>query len=344
MTTACTSNIDRERYQFHAAPRPRDHPRRRSRREGRVKSAAAAPRPLAQPLPSTGVSAEARAMNRRYLDEMANADAASALGRVRDLWWQPFLAACSDSGIPSALDQADVYMLGQKPQFLAVASDYATEKAEAGSPQHALLVNQFVKSNIGKMFEKFAGVALAYALHEVDADYAVLPFRAGNVSLIKGKTRSSFRVGFQFGDGSLFTHIDADAFAFCPTDTDAPIYFLSMKSTLKDRFHNVPFWNLLRRAAVSPDFPEIIPADADALARLRYVAICSDFAEEQPDFGTEAGARNLLKVDASLLDGAYVSSSRAGGLPDDCANHLGDVRPHAFYRYSCFFDHLATAP
>ena len=245
-----------------------------------------------------------------------------------------------EDGIERALDQADVYMLGQKELFLAVADEYAQRREAPGTARHALLMNQFVKSNIGKMFEKFAGVALAQALLDSDAPYAVLPFRADTVALIQHKSRDSFRVGFRFGDGSLFTHIDADAFAFNPTNSESPIYFLSMKSTLKDRFHNVPFWNLLRRAAVSDDFPEIIPVDRDALSRLRYIAVCSDFAEEQPDFGTVAGARNLLKIDASLLDGAYVSSSRAGGLPDDCDNHMGDVRPHAFYRYSCFYDYL----
>jgi hypothetical protein len=85
-----------------------------------------------------------------------------------------------------------------------------------------------------------------------------------------------------------------------------------------------------RRAAVSDEFPEIVPIDRDTLARLKYVAICSDFALEQPDFGTDAGARNLLQIDASLLDGAYVTSSRARGLPTDCTNHLGEVRQHAF--------------
>jgi hypothetical protein len=286
------------------------------------------------------VTAAARKLNNLYLAEMKNAPADNVLGRVRDIWWSPFTTAFGEKGPSVALDQADVYMLSEKIAFLKVAADYASTRVEPGSADHLVRVNQFVKSNIGKMFEKFAGLSLAYALSKADAPYCVLPFRAEHLCRIAGKTRDSFRVGFKFGDGSLFTHIDADAFAFCPTDTNADIYFLSMKSTLKDRFHNVPFWNLLRRAAVSQDFPEIIPGDRDALARLKYVAICSDFAEEQPDFGTDAGARNLLKVDASLLDGAYVSSSRAKGLPNDCSDHLGDIRQHAFYRYSCFYQHL----
>jgi len=286
------------------------------------------------------MTAAARKLNALFLAEMTNSEADSVLGRVRDVWWSAFVDTFISEGAAAALDQADVYMLGRKAEFLKVARDYASSKVASDSSDYVVRLNQFVKSNIGKMFEKFAGLSLAYALYEADAPYCVLPFRAEHLRRIPGKTRQSFRVGFDFGDGSLFTHIDADAFVFCPTDSDAAIYFLSMKSTLKDRFHNVPFWNLLRRAAISADFPEIIAADPDALARLRYVAVCSDFAEEQPDFGTDAGARNLLKVDASMLDGAYVTSSRAKGLPADCKDHLGDVRQHAFYRYSCLYHHL----
>jgi len=287
------------------------------------------------------MTTEARRLNQIYLDEMYNGAVDDTLGRIRDFWWSNFITSYMTESPAIALDQADLYMRAKEKEFRAVAEQYAAERADAGSGQYFALVNNFIKSNIGKMFERFAGLSLAYCLLNADASYSVLPGRKEMYKLIPGKSYDSFRVNFNFGDGALYTHIDADVIAFSPTDPDAEIFMMSMKSTLKDRFHNVPFWNLLRRAAVSDDFPEIVATDHDTLERLRYVAVCSDFALEQPDFGTEAGARNLLQIDASLLDGAYVTSSSARGLPLDCTNHLGEVRQHAFYRYSCLFQHLA---
>jgi hypothetical protein len=91
---------------------------------------------------------------------------------------------------------------------------------------------------------------------------------------------------------------------------------------------------------VDDSFPDVVASNRDHLSRVRYVAICGDIAAEQADFATDAGARNLLQIDAALLDCAYVASSRARGLPDDCQGQLGAVRQHAFYRYACFLEHL----
>lgn len=286
------------------------------------------------------MTSEARRLNKMYLDEMSSAKPDTTLGRVRDVWWPSFLADYASRG-PASLDACDVPMVSQKEKFQAVANAYANEKADPGTLKHGVAYNQFIKSNIGKMFERFSALVLAQALMDADAPYCILPFKDEFIRHVVGKSRRSFRVDFKFGDGTLHTDIDADVFAFSPTDPSADIFMMSMKSTLKDRFHNVAFWNLLRRAAVSDDFPEVVPADRTTLEKIKYVAVCSDFAEEQPDFGTDAGARNLLQVDASLLDGAYVTSSKARGLPRDCANHLGAVRQHAFYPYSCLFNYLA---
>jgi len=101
-------------------------------------------------------------------------------------------------------------------------------------------------------------------------------------------------------------------------------------------------WNLLRRAAVSEQaFPEITVESSGILARAKYVAICSDLAQEQPDFGTSGGARMLLQVDAALLDGAYVTASRAQGVAST-GRHLGHDREAAFFRLSNFLGYLMT--
>jgi len=297
--------------------------------------------PVGLPLDCASMTAAAGQLNQACLDEMLGAPADKVLGRVRDYWWSAFTSSHKADGAAIALNQADVYMKARETEFRELAASHAANRGKPGTAKFFTSQTNFIKSNIGKMFEHFAGPALAYCLLEIDAPYCVLPFRTDTIRFIPGKSMDSFRVNVPFGDGSLHTPIDADAVAFNPTDPGADIFMMSMKSTLKDRFHNVPFWNLLRRAAISHDFPEVTAVDLETLKHVKYVAICSDFAEEQPDFGTEAGARNLLQIDAALLDGAYVTSSRAHGLPADCINHLGEVRQHAFYRYSCLFRHLA---
>ena len=272
---------------------------------------------------------------------MTDAPPATALGRIRDLWWDGFVECHAREGPETTLDKLDVFMSDGRDRLQAMAQAHADASESPSTPRHTLLVNQFLKSNTGKMFERFIALALAYSLERVDSAYCVQPFRAKEIKNAPGLCRDDFKVTFKFGDGTLYTHIDADVFAFNPNDREAEVFMISVKSTLKDRFHNVPFWNLLRRAAVSKDFPEVVAGNLAVLDRLRYVAVCSDLAAEQPDFGTDAGARNLLQVDASLLDGAYVTSSRARGLPNECTDSLGDIRAHAFFRYSCFYKVLA---
>ena len=283
----------------------------------------------------------AEELNQLFLDEM-HTGRTSTMMLVRDLWWAKYEEDVGNSGILNALDQLDTYMdVGREALFHA-ALQYASSRGHGlDTDAHRQASMQFLKSNTGKMFERFVGLALSFALAKSNAPYCVLPFRKEMLELCHGLAREDFAVSFLFGDGSLSTLIDADLFAFNPADSDEDIYLISIKSTLKDRFHNVPFWNLLRRAAVSTDFTDIAANNPDLLRRVKYVAVCSDLANEQPDFGSESGPRNLLKIDAALLDGAYVTASRARGLPADCGGHLGEVREHAFYRYSCFFSHLS---
>lgn len=265
------------------------------------------------------------------------------LGRVWDLWWPAFLEHVEAHGPCATLDQLDIFMGAGRDRLIEMAAEEASKKADIGSDRHRLLANQFIKSNTGKMFERFVGLALAHCLKLADSAYCIQPFTDPALRRGLGVDRSQFMVDFKFGDGTLMTAIDADLFAFNPTDQDADIFMISVKSTLKDRFHNVPFWNLLRRVAISGDFPDVEARNFGTLEHVRYVAVCSDLAQEQPDFATDRGARNLLQIDAALLDGAYVTASRARGLPEDCKDHLGDIRQHAFYRYSCFYRYLTAS-
>lgn len=287
------------------------------------------------------MSARARELNAAYLQEMYSAPANTTMERIRDLWWPAFLQIAEENGMEFALDNLDLCMSRGRDRLMEMAGEYGTASgAEPGSDVARQLTNQFLKSNTGKMFERLCGLALAHALMEADAAYCIQACRNDTLPLCHGLRRDDLTIEMILGDGILVTAIDADLIAFNPDDADAQIFMMSVKSTLKDRFHNVPFWNLLRRTAISDDFADIAARNLPALQRMKYVAVCSDLAAEQPDFGTQAGARNLLQIDAVLLDGAYVSASRALGLPADCAHDLSEVRQHAFYRYRCFYSHL----
>jgi hypothetical protein len=221
-----------------------------------------------------------------------------------------------------------------------MASEYARNLGlKPNTPQFTQRVTQFLKSNTGKMFERFVGLTIAFALKEANAPYCILPFRSSNLPLCHGAERDWFSVAVRLGDKSLTTAIDADLLAFNPDDANADVFLISIKSTLKDRFHAVPFWNLLRAVAVAGAMGHVTANKKAFLTKLRYVVICSDLAEEQPDFSAEGGPRNLIALDAALLDGAYVSASRAKGLGNDDA-HLGSTRCAAFYPLSSFYRHL----
>jgi hypothetical protein len=172
------------------------------------------------------------------------------------------------------------------------------------------------------------------------AKYAIWPFRADVVKVCSYLKREQFSVGCKLGDQEYSTPVDCDLIIFNPADECSNFYMLSIKSTLKDRFHNVPFWNLLRVCALNN--MHSIYSDSDTkrlLNRARYVAACTDLAEEQPDFSNREGPRNLLCLDAALLDGAYVTSSKAVGLGSD-DNHFGSNRSAPFYKLTKFITML----
>lgn len=277
------------------------------------------------------MSKKARTLNKEYLETMQKAAPASGLGRVRILWWDNFLSEIERSGPLDALDRLDLCMDVSREKFTQMAVEYAKSKnLEADSAKLVQLQNQFLKSNTGKMFERFVGLAVAHVLWSLDSDYCILPLKKEFLNrshLLRGGEGLKVRVGA--GSSVLTTKIDADLFMFNPSRAKQPVYLVSVKSTLKDRFHNVPFWNLLRLCAVSDDFPNVAPIDKVALQQLKYVAICTDLAEEQPDFASLKGPRNLLQVDARLLDGAYVTSSKAKGVHVS-NDHLGPDRQASF--------------
>lgn len=280
----------------------------------------------------------AHQLRNAYLQDMERADDDSVLGRVRDLWWPSYEAGISGSKTLSVLDSLDLHMDEARSEFLAMAQEYATTRADTSAKQ-TQLANQFLKSNTGKMFERFTGLALTKALDLFSSPYAVIPFKNEYLRLIPQVDPDRFRIRVSSGGADLFTRLDADLIAIAPQDLRSRIYMLSIKSTLKDRFHNVPFWNLLRRLAVDGGMEGISAEDPEFLRHVHYVGICSDLAEEQPDFGADSGPRSLLQIDALLLDAAYVTASKAKGLLDE-GPHFGPRRIRAFHWLHRFAEDL----
>ncbi len=283
------------------------------------------------------MSDKSKAINQEYLTLLTTSDAETVFGRIQAFWWPHFLSSVGAIGPEKTLDVLDKCMTLGNVDFLKSAVKYASSQGhDVKSEKYIQIYNQYIKSNTGKMFERFVGLALAYCLYQANSGYSLMQFNSTNVSKFMGISVKDFEIKIVLGGKKLPTHIDADLIAFNPTDKSKDIYMISVKSTLKDRFHNVPFWNLLRKAAVLSQFTTVQATNTRFLEKVKYIAVCSDLAKEQPDFARESGPRNMLCVDAALLDGAFVSASSAHGLGRD-KGKIGSDRLAAFYPLSSFY-------
>ncbi|MCW2949391.1 MAG: hypothetical protein JWN41_404 [Thermoleophilia bacterium] len=287
------------------------------------------------------MSTSAKKLNQQYIKTMQDAGVDTVYGRVRDMWWPHYTAMVEERGFTVPINHLDHFMTVSRTALRERAERYSEEKGHPlGSAKYMQGVSQFLKSNTGKMFERFVGLAIAHVLIEQDADFCIAPFKTEHLRHLHGLTRENFEVHVNLLTDEQSCPVDADLLVFNPSDPDEEFFMVSIKSTLKDRFHNVPFWNLLRRCAISEDFPDITASDPTTLAKARYIAICTDLAEEQPDFASEVGPRNLLRLDAALLDGAYITASGARGIVLAETFALGHERNHAFGWLSEFVERL----
>ncbi|OGH39047.1 MAG: hypothetical protein A2905_00410 [Candidatus Levybacteria bacterium RIFCSPLOWO2_01_FULL_36_10] len=277
-------------------------------------------------------------INNKYLSEMLNASDDTTLGKVRDLWWPSLLDFIKSNGIEYALNNLDLAMEKGNVEFRLRADKYAASQGhQKDTAKYIQLVSQFLKSNTGKMFERFVGLSLSHCLLISKSDYCVVPFKIEYLKYYHDLTFNDFLIKVKLGKKNLTTHIDSDLIAFNLKNESAPIYMISVKSTLKDRFHNVPFWNVLKSASIVKGYKDITAVNPKVLTKAFYVSACSDLAVEQPDFRTQTGPRNLLCIDAALLDGAFVTASKARGLGSDKGPVIGNDRISAFYPLSRFF-------
>jgi hypothetical protein len=75
-----------------------------------------------------------------------------------------------------------------------------------------------------------------------------------------------------------------------PGDPDSPIVIFSIKSTLKDRLHNVTMWQLAKNIALDPHMSKklgLVAKNPQKLERVLYCLACADTAQEQPDLASE---------------------------------------------------------
>ena len=143
-------------------------------------------------------------LNNQYLGSMPARESVT-LGRVWDLWWPAFIEYVNKYGPSSTLDQLDIFMAASRDRLIKIASEHAAKSAEPGTDRYRQLASQVIKSNTGKMFERFVGLALAYCLKEDDAAYCIQPFTDAALRNCHGLERSRFVVNFKFGDGTLST-------------------------------------------------------------------------------------------------------------------------------------------
>ncbi|WP_459856359.1 hypothetical protein [Humidesulfovibrio idahonensis] len=288
----------------------------------------------------TPLQAHAARINSKYLNSMNTAPQDSVLSRVRDIWWPSFIQAYEATGVVS-LDRLDMFMDQSRTMLNDMAHAYARDEIPTGEGAKFLqLVNQFLKSNTGKMFERFVGLTIAHHLKITESNYCIWPFRNDMYRVDKRLQKEKFSVSIVLGGIKYSTPIDADLIIFSPEQDDKHIFMVSIKSTLKDRFHNVPFWNLLRVASTATEITHITTDHGAFIDSVKYISICTDLAEQQPDFAADGGPRNLLCFDASLLDGAFVTASRARGVThsDNC---LGSTRDAPFHRLSSFMSQIS---
>lgn len=288
------------------------------------------------------MSLSAKQINEKYLNKMlsANEQKAKVLYRIKEYWWPHFVSSFAKD--PSAtLNALDLCMSKGQEQLRQAALTHANDGGHiVGSAEHIQRTTQVLKSNTGKMFERFIALSISYALIKYESEYCVWSYTKDLNKITTIFNKMNLEVAATLGDQKYKTTIDADFVIFNPSEPEWDYYLVSIKSTLKDRFHNVPFWNLLRHAAVSSSLSNLSAKNGTELQKPKYIAICSDLAKEQPDFSADGGPRNMLCFDAALLDGAYVTASRAKGLGKFDEEHLGSGRQSPFYALSSFVRHL----
>lgn len=226
----------------------------------------------------------------------------------------------SDKPAIDALDHLGEIIRKAYPQVL---EDIKVRYPEEGVEQKVADKNrqslmQSVKSNAGKVFERYVGYAVARALH--GTGWAIWHNTASAEKALGIKPSDWLKVTKKYGEKEVTIEIEGDLLIAMPGKEDGFLILLSVKTSLKDRFHNVALWNLVKVIAADDEMAEKIGIKAvnkEKLQKVIYCVAASDIAEEQKDLAEEP--RKKIKFDAALLDYAFAAVDA-----DHLASTLGD--------------------
>lgn len=171
-------------------------------------------------------------------------------------------------------------------------------------------VMQGIKSNAGKIFERYVGYALALALN--GTGWAVWHNRQDAKEMFGFNTSETLQVYTEFNGQEISIDIEGDVLIARPNEPESPLIVVSIKSTLKDRLHNVALWGLVKRVASNQIASEAVSLKArhpEKLRRVVYILACADTAQEQRDLAE--APRRKIQFDVALLDFAFAAVSTA---------------------------------
>lgn len=166
---------------------------------------------------------------------------------------------------------------------------------------------QAVKSNAGKIFERYVGYALAKALQ--GTGWAVWHNRQDAKKILGFAPSEYLSIVKQLKDNEeIAVEIEGDLLISRPGVPDYPLIVVSIKSTLKDRLHNVTMWQLAKNIALDENMSKtlgLVAKNPQKLNQVYYCLACADIAQEQRDL--EKAPRRKIKFDVSFLDFAFAA-------------------------------------
>ncbi|HST34831.1 MAG TPA: hypothetical protein VLJ80_15075 [Solirubrobacteraceae bacterium] len=198
---------------------------------------------------------------------------------------------------------------------------------------------QASKSNAGKIFERFVAYAISRAL--AGSDWAVWKDTADVADVIGVSKKDLLDVTREAFGKRVEVLLEADFLIFQPSRPLETLVFVSTKSSMKDRLHNVTMWAVLLETLRDEAARKHLRLDAshlETLKRSRYVLVTGDFAEEQPDLRGGADPRALLQFDASFCDAAFAAVTPEWN--SSLKTEVTSVRETAFYRLSALPGYL----
>lgn len=228
--------------------------------------------------------------HKRKIDELTLAGVNQPAFQALDHMGDVLLDAYSD--VKSEIRQAQIDKHGATPD---------PQKLEQS-------VMQGVKSNAGKIFERYVGYGLAIALR--GTGWAVWHNRQDASEVFGYNTSEYLQVALEFNGEEICIDIEGDILIARPNEPESPLIVVSIKSTLKDRLHNVALWGLVKKVAADPVASKAVGLRAvhpEKLSKVIYVLACADTAQEQTDLASTP--RRKIQFDVALLDFAFAALS-----------------------------------